>query len=110
MITGYTGLLMILHNGSSSYGIDDKVTSLIELAEGYNASSNTLTAQLRSGDREYSTFFAEDVDKKIISDSVNQANGEAAVAIAALHGAGCLLTLIERGEYLNDYINILCQN
>ena len=104
VITGYTGLLMILHNGSSSYGIDDKVTSLIELAEGYNASSNTLTAQLRSGDREYSTFFAEDVDKKIISDSVNQANGEAAVAIAALHGAGCLLTLIERGEYLNDYI------
>ena len=104
VITGYTGLLMILHNGSSSYGVDDKVTSLIELAEGYNASSNTLTAQLRSGDREYSTFFAEDVDKKIISDSVNQANGEAAVAIAALHGAGCLLTLIERGEYLNDYI------
>mmetsp|Transcript_2272 Transcript_2272/g.2496 ORF Transcript_2272/g.2496 Transcript_2272/m.2496 type:complete len:562 (+) Transcript_2272:163-1848(+) len=104
VITGSTGLLMILHNGSSSYGIDERVTSLIELSEGYSASSNTLTAQLKSGDREHSTFFAEEVDKKIVNDSVSQANSEAAVAIAALHAAGCLLTLIERGDYLNDYV------
>ncbi|CUM46468.1 uncharacterized protein AC631_04709 [Debaryomyces fabryi] len=104
VITGSTALLMILHNGSSSYGIDDRVTSLIELSEGYSASSNTLTAQLKSGEREHSTFFAEEVDKKIVNDSVSQANSEAAVAIAALHAAGCLLTLFERGDYLNDYV------
>lgn len=104
IITGLTGLLMILHNGSSSYGIDERISSLIELSEGYSASSNTLSTQLKSGDREYSTYFAEEIDKRIVSDSLNKVNAEASVAISALHGAGCLLTLIDRGDYLNEYI------
>lgn len=104
MITGLTGLLMVMYNGSSSYGIDDKVSWLIELGEGYNLSSNTLSEQLSSGDREYSTKFDENDDKMIVNESVNKVNAEASVAISALHGAGCLLTLFQRGDYLNEYI------
>lgn len=104
VITGLSSLLLILHNGSSSFGIDEKIVELLDLAEGYAKSAQTLSQELASGDREYSTFFDENVDKRIVSEATQKVRSEVELAAATLHGAGCLLTLMPRGNYMNDFI------
>ena len=47
VITGYVVLTLILHNGASSFGIDERIAMLIELAEGYTASATTLKKKLK---------------------------------------------------------------
>ena len=63
MITGYVVLTLILHNGASSFGIDERIAMLIELAEGYTASATTLKKEVEAGDREHLTFIT---DKNLI--------------------------------------------
>lgn len=104
VVTGYACILLILHSGSSSYGIDNVVMWLMELAEAYNLSSNALSEQVKTGDREYSTFLDENDDKRILNDTLKKSEDEAGVTVAALHGAACLVTLLDRGEYLNEFI------
>lgn len=105
IVTGLTALLMVLHNGSSTYGLDEKIAYFLEIAEGFSASSITLSSDLQLGDREYSTLINdENDDKRIVNEVVSKANAEAGVAIAALHGAGCIMTLLPKGDYLNELI------
>lgn len=106
IITGLCSLLMILHNGSSTFGIDDRISWLLDIAEGYAQSSIQLSRDLSSGDREYSTLINdENEDKRILLESQSKAQGEAGVAISALHGCAALLTLLPRGNYLNEFIS-----
>lgn len=108
VITGLALLLTILHNGSSSFGIDDKISWLIEIAEGFTESSIQLLKDIQTGDREYSTLINDESDdKRIVNESNVKASGEAAVAIAALHGCACLLTLIAKGDFLNEFVTDL---
>lgn len=105
IISGVTAMLMVLHNGSTSFGLDEKVSSFLEVAEGFAESSIRLSRDLETGDREYSTLINdEQEDKRIVSESNMKAQSEAAVAVAALHGCGCLLTLLGRGDYLNEFV------
>jgi hypothetical protein len=105
IISGVTAMLMVLHNGSTSFGLDEKVSSFLEVAEGFAESSIQLSRDLETGDREYSTLINdEQEDKRIVSDSNLKAQSEASVAVAALHGCGCLLTLLGRGDYLNEFV------
>ncbi|KAL7663440.1 Interferon-related developmental regulator N-terminal domain-containing protein [[Candida] zeylanoides] len=105
IISGVTAMLMVLHNGSTSFGLDEKVSSFLEVAEGFAESSIQLSRDLETGDREYSTLINdEQEDKRIVSDSNSKAQSEASVAVAALHGCGCLLTLLGRGDYLNEFV------
>ena len=108
VVTGYAGLLMIFYNGSSGYGIENKVHWFMEIAEGYFGASKSLNEQIRSGDREHSTNLTdESEDKRIVEESLVQASSESAVAIAALHAAGCMVTLMSRSNYLNDFVSEL---
>ncbi|KAI5954705.1 hypothetical protein KGF57_003915 [Candida theae] len=103
VILGYTALTVVLHNGSSSFGVDDKVNMLMEVAEGYSASALALQKEVEQGDREHSTFITDkNLDKKLVNEANAKVVAEASVAVAALHGVGCLLTLLRRGEYLNE--------
>lgn len=108
VVTGYGGLLLILYNGSSAYGIENKVQWFMEIAEGFFGASKLLNEQIRGGDRDYSTNLTdENEDKRIVEENLIQASSESAVAIAALHAAGCMLTLMSRGNYLNDFLSEL---
>ena len=103
IILGYTALTLVLHNGSSSFGVDDRVNMLMEIAEGYSASALALQKEVEQGDREHSTFITDkNLDKKLVNEANAKVVAEASVAVAAIHGVGCLLTLLRRGEYLNE--------
>ena len=66
IILGYTALTLVLHNGSSSFGVDDRVNMLMEIAEGYSASALALQKEVEQGDREHSTFITDkNLDKKL---------------------------------------------
>lgn len=104
LATGLCSLLLVLHNGSSSFGIDEKVAELLDIAEGSAKSALTLSQQLDAGDREYSTLFDVNEDKQIVNEATQKVRSEVNFAAATLHGAGCLLTLMPRGSYLNDFI------
>lgn len=107
LISGYCGLLLILYAGTSAYGIDEKINWLFELAQGYVESALTLKSQLDSGDREYSTLLHQDHDKQLVSEQERQANSEGSIAISAIHGVGVLLTLLPRGDFLNEFLSEL---
>ncbi|OBA24494.1 hypothetical protein METBIDRAFT_35275 [Metschnikowia bicuspidata var. bicuspidata NRRL YB-4993] len=107
VITGYCGLLLILYGGTSSFGVDDKVKWLLELAQGFVQSSLNLKLQLNTGDREYSTLMHESEDKRLIDEQESRYLAEANVAVSALHGVGVLVTLLQKGEYLNDLLSTL---
>ena len=108
VITGYVVLTLILHNGASSFGIDERIAMLIELAEGYTASATTLKKEVEAGDREHSTFITDkNLDKKLVNEANAKVVAEASVAVAAIHGVGCLLTLIPHGSFLNEIMEDL---
>lgn len=104
VITGYTALLLVVHHDSSSFGIDEKIKWFLEYAQGYVQSAITLTTQLNTGDREYSTLMNEGEDKKLVSEQESNVNAEANLAISAIHAMATLMTLLNRGSYLNELI------
>lgn len=107
VITGYCGLLLVLYGDTSAFGVDDKIKWLLELAQGFVTSSLSLKKQLDSGEREYSTLMDEKEDKRLVSDQEMYVQSESNVAIACLHGVGVLLTLLRRGEYLNELLTFV---
>ncbi|RCK55862.1 hypothetical protein Cantr_05507 [Candida viswanathii] len=108
VIIGYVVLTLVLHSGASSFGVEDKIAMLAEIAEGYTASATTLKKEVESGDREHSTFITDkNLDKKLINEANSKVNAEAAVAVAAIHGVGCLLTLLPQGAFLNEIVEDL---
>lgn len=104
VITGYVSMLLMLYNGSTSFGIDDIISWLLEITEGYCLSSLTAIKEFKEGDREYSTFFDDLSEQRLVDDLVLKQNSESLVGISGLHGIGVLLTLIPRNEYLNEII------
>lgn len=107
VITGYVGLLLIIHNGASGYGIDSIVSWLFEVTDGFAMSALTSMREFKEGDREYSTFFDDLSQQRIVDDITSKQNGESLISIAGLHGVGCLLTLIPKTEFLNELIQEL---
>lgn len=107
VISGYCALLIVLYSDNSAFGVDDKVKWLMELAQGYVQSSVTLSNELKTGDREYSTLMDESEDKRLVSEQEANLQAEANIAIAAIHGVAGLLTLLPRGEYLNELLTTL---
>lgn len=107
VISGYCALLIVLYADNSAFGVDDKVKWLMELAQGYVQSSVTLSNELKTGDREYSTLMDESEDKRLVSEQEAHLHAEANIAIAAIHGVAGLLTLLPRGEYLNELLTTL---
>ncbi|MCP8717561.1 MAG: IFRD domain-containing protein [Asgard group archaeon] len=108
VISGYVTLTLVLHSGASSFGIEDRVAMLMEIGEGYTASATTLKKEVESGDREHSTFITDkNLDKKLINEANSKVNAEASVAVAAIHGVGCLLTLLPQGAFLNEIVEDL---
>lgn len=107
VITGYCGMLLVLYADTSAFGIDDKVKWLMELAQGFVQSSVTLGVELRTGDREYSTLMDESDDKRLVNEQEASLRAESNIAVAALHGVAALLTLIQRGDYLNELVVIV---
>lgn len=107
VISGYCALLIVLYADNSAFGVDDKVKWLMELAQGYVQSSVTLQNELKSGDREYSTLMDESDDKRLVSEQEANVQAEANIAVAAIHGVAGLLTLLPRGEYLNEILTNL---
>ncbi|EGV63871.1 hypothetical protein PSN45_004054 [Yamadazyma tenuis] len=107
VISGYVGLLMILHNGSSGYGIDSTISWLYEITEGYCLSALTSIRDFKEGNREYSTFFDDLSKQRIVNELTTKQNSEALIGIAGLHGVGCLLTLVPRNDFLNEIIEDL---
>ncbi|EGW30824.1 uncharacterized protein SPAPADRAFT_156121 [Spathaspora passalidarum NRRL Y-27907] len=108
IISGYVVLNLILHHGASAFGIEDQIAMLMELAEGYTASSSALKRQVEMGDREHATFITDkNMDKRLIQEANSKVTEEAGVAIAALHGVACFLTLLTRGTFLNDILQDL---
>lgn len=107
VISGYCALLIVLYAENSPFGIDDKIKWLMELSQGYVQSSVTLSKELKSGDREYSTLMDEGDDKRLVNEQEAKLRAEANIAIAAIHGVAGLLTLLTRGEYLNEILTNL---
>ncbi|KAM9929541.1 hypothetical protein OXX59_001121 [Metschnikowia pulcherrima] len=107
VITGYCGLLLVLYGDASAFGVDDKVKWLLEFAQGFVQSSINLKVSLDTGDREYSTLMHESEDKRLIDEQESHYIAESNVAVAALHGVGVLITLLQRGEYLNELLGSL---
>ncbi|KAG7193754.1 uncharacterized protein KQ657_000445 [Scheffersomyces spartinae] len=107
LITGLVGLLLVLNNGSGAYGIDDRIKWLLhDVADGYVQSSITLSKQVDKGETDHNTFITDkEGDAAIIGEATSRASQEANVAISAIHGVGCLLTLMTRGDYLNEFIS-----
>ncbi|KAA8902643.1 hypothetical protein DIURU_002752 [Diutina rugosa] len=105
IVNGLVNMTLVLHHGSSNFGLDDTAKWLMDLAEGFATSAFNLRSQLSSGDREYSTLITDKhSDDKLVSEAVLKVNGESAVAVAALHGLATVLTLLSRGEYLNELV------
>ncbi|KAI3404349.2 hypothetical protein KGF56_002869 [Candida oxycetoniae] len=103
VIMGFTVLTLILYHGSSSFGVDDRVSMLMEVAEGYSASATSLQKEVDTGDREHATFITDkNLDKRLVSEANAKVSAEASVAVAAIHGVGCLITLMRKGEFLNE--------
>lgn len=107
VVSGYCGLLLVLYNETSAFGIDDKIKWLMEIAQGFVQSAITLQKELDSGDREYSTLMDASVDEELVSDQEGKLRAEANIAVASLHGIGALLTLLQKGDYLNDLISTI---
>jgi hypothetical protein len=103
LVIGYTSITLILQDGSGYFGVDDKIKWLIDLAEGYSKSAHLLKDQLASGDREYSTKIEDkDMDKVLINEAQQKVDDEALVCVYILQGIASLLTLLPKGEYLNE--------
>lgn len=107
VVSGYCGLLLVLYNETSAFGIDDKIKWLMEIAQGFVQSAITLQKELDSGDREYSTLMDASVDENLVNEQEGKLRAEADIAVASLHGIGALLTLLPRGDYLNDLISTI---
>lgn len=107
LVTGYTSITLILHHNASSFGIDDKILWLIDLAEGFSQSASVLKDQLSSGDREHATFITDkNMDSSLINDAKQKIDDESLVSVNVIQGIGSLLTLLPKGDFLND----LCQD
>ncbi|CAN3353215.1 hypothetical protein DICA3_E05116 [Diutina catenulata] len=105
LINGFVNLNLILHHGSSNFGMDENVQWLMEMAEGFSNSAFAMQSSLDSGDREYSTLINDkDSDRKLVSEAAEKVQGEVSVATAALHGLAALLTLLTKGEYFNEIV------
>lgn len=107
VITGFCGLLLILYADTSAFGVDDKIKWLLEYSQGFVHSSVNLQKQLDTGDREYSTLMDEKDDKRLVNEQQRSLQAEANIAIAGLHGVAVLLTLLQKGEYLNELLNFV---
>lgn len=108
IISGYVSLILVLHHGSSEFGIDDRILVLMDIAEGYTASSTALKKQVETGDREHATFITDkNMDKRLINEANSKVAEEALVSVTALHGIGCLLTLLPKGNFLNEFVQDL---
>lgn len=107
VITGFCGLLLVLYADTSAFGVDDKIKWLLEYSQGFVQSSINLQKQLETGDREYSTLMDENDDKRLVNEQENNLRAEAGIAIAGLHGVAVLLTLLQKGEYLNELLNFV---
>ena len=81
---------------------------LIELAEGYTASATTLKKKLKLVIENIRLFITDkNLDKKLVNEANAKVVAEASVAVAAIHGVGCLLTLIPHGSFLNEIMEDL---
>jgi len=107
VITGFCGLLLVLYADTSAFGVDDKIKWLLEYSQGFVQSSINLQKQLETGDREYSTLMDENDDKRLVNEQESNLRAEAGIAIAGLHGVAVLLTLLQKGEYLNELLNFV---
>lgn len=107
VVTGYCGLLLILYADTSAFGVDDKIKWLLEFSQGFVHSAVNLQKQLDTGDREYSTLMDANDDKRLVNEQETNVRAEAGIAIAGLHGVAVLLTLLQRGEYLNELLNFV---
>lgn len=107
VVTGFCGLLLVLYGDTSAFGVDDKVKWLLEYAQGYIQSSINMRVQLDTGDREYSTFLHESDDKRLLSEQETRFESEKHLAISAIHGVGLLLSLLRRGDYLNELLSFV---
>lgn len=107
VLSGYCGLLLVLYSDTSAFGVDDKIKWLMEIAQGFVHSSITLQKELDSGDREYSTLMDARDDEELVSEQEGKLRTEANIAIAGIHGVAVLLTLLPKGEYLNDLLSSL---
>lgn len=107
IITGYVAMLLILHNGNGGFGIDDVVHWLFEVSEGFCLSSLSSIKGFKAGDREYSTFFDDLSEQRIVNDITLKQNTDTLVGVSGLHGVGCLISLLPRNDYLNDLIQDL---
>lgn len=105
IVNGLVNMTLVLHHGLLNFGLDDTAKWLMDLAEGFATSAFNLRSQLSLGDREYSTLITDKhLDDKLVLEAVLKVNGELAVAVAALHGLATVLTLLSRGEYLNELV------
>lgn len=107
VITGFCGLLLVLYADTSAFGVDDKIKWLLEYSQGFVHSSVNLQKQLDTGDREYSTLMDEKDDKRLVNEQQKDLQAEANIATAGLHGVAVLLTLLQKGEYLNELLNFV---
>lgn len=107
IMTGFAALVLVLQNGSSTFGVDDKIAWLMERAESLALSAIELKKNFQAGDREYSTLFDKNSDKTLVSEAWEKVTSEESLAIAALHAIATLLTLLEPGEFLNEIVEDL---
>ncbi|KAK6199306.1 uncharacterized protein RJT21DRAFT_115099 [Scheffersomyces amazonensis] len=108
LITGFIAITLVLHNGSSSFGIDDKINWLMEIAEGYSTSAVLLRKNIESGDREHSTLVNDkNEDKRLINEAYTKVDHEISVAASALSGVACFISLLPKGDYLNEIVETL---
>lgn len=104
VITGYAGLLLVLYADTSAFGIDEKITWLTELADGYVQNNIILRHEIDSGDREHSTLLTGDDDKKLLSEQEQKIAAEGHIASSLIHAVSVLLTLLPRGQFLNELL------
>lgn len=107
VISGYVGLLLVLNNGSSGYGMDDTINWLFEITDGVCISAINAMRDFKQGNREHSTYFDDLSHQRIIDEIMYKQNSESLIAVAGLHGVGCLLTLLQRNDFLNGVIEEL---
>lgn len=107
VISGFCGLLLVLHADTSAFGVDETIKWLLEVSQTSIYSAINLQASLQSGDREYSTLMDDREDKRLVSEQELTVVSEANIGIAALHGVGALVTLLSRGQYLNELLQTI---